>query len=227
MVKRFILLAIFVSGLCYAAQQEKIADFKEDSVPVLNNELRKLGKGIDDNASELGKVKADSSDSLGYLDTKVDNNTIAVNANNDLELKIPSQVQGDILYYNGSIWTRLGAGTSGQYLETQGAGANPVWGTVNTKELGNWVSESGDTVYQASTDGFVIAVGAYSTDSGNIEILSDASNPPTTVRAKAFVYNVNNFVTCITSPVKKNDYWEASKDSAGVVWDYVYWIPLQ
>jgi hypothetical protein len=38
-----------------------------------------------------------------------------------------SDAQGDILYYNGSQYARLGAGTSGQYLKTQGAGANPVW----------------------------------------------------------------------------------------------------
>src|SRR3990167_322374 len=35
--------------------------------------------------------------------------------------------QGDILYRDGSGLARLGAGTSGQYLETQGAGANPQW----------------------------------------------------------------------------------------------------
>jgi len=29
-------------------------------------------------------------------------------------LNIPNQTQGDILYFNGSIWTRLPAGTSGQ-----------------------------------------------------------------------------------------------------------------
>jgi len=36
-------------------------------------------------------------------------------------------VQGDVLYYNGSAWTRLAAGTDGQFLQTQGAGANPQW----------------------------------------------------------------------------------------------------
>lgn len=45
-------------------------------------------------------------------------------------LKIASQAQGDILYYSGSAWARLGAGTNGQYLQTQGAGANPQWATV-------------------------------------------------------------------------------------------------
>lgn len=35
--------------------------------------------------------------------------------------------QGDILYHNGTALARLAAGTSGQFLKTQGAGANPVW----------------------------------------------------------------------------------------------------
>lgn len=38
--------------------------------------------------------------------------------------------QGDILYHDGTSLARLGAGTSGQYLETQGSGANPQWSTV-------------------------------------------------------------------------------------------------
>lgn len=38
--------------------------------------------------------------------------------------------QGDILYYNGSNLTNLGAGTSGYYLKTQGAGADPIWAAV-------------------------------------------------------------------------------------------------
>ena len=40
--------------------------------------------------------------------------------------------QGDILYRNASGLQRLGAGTSGQYLETKGASANPVWSTVSS-----------------------------------------------------------------------------------------------
>lgn len=39
--------------------------------------------------------------------------------------------QGDILYRDGSGLQKLAAGTSGQYLKTQGSGANPVWGTVS------------------------------------------------------------------------------------------------
>lgn len=43
---------------------------------------------------------------------------------------VGSAAQGDLLYRGASAWTRLGAGTSGQYLQTQGASANPQWASV-------------------------------------------------------------------------------------------------
>ncbi len=42
-------------------------------------------------------------------------------------LNIPGQVQGDILYFNGTNWASLTAGTSGYFLKTQGASQNPIW----------------------------------------------------------------------------------------------------
>jgi hypothetical protein len=44
--------------------------------------------------------------------------------------------QGDILYRDGSGLARLGAGTSGQFLKTQGTGANPVWASNTAKLIG-------------------------------------------------------------------------------------------
>lgn len=35
--------------------------------------------------------------------------------------------QGDVLYFNGTNLAKLGAGTSGHFLKTNGAGANPEW----------------------------------------------------------------------------------------------------
>jgi len=35
--------------------------------------------------------------------------------------------QGDILYRNASGWAALTPGASGQFLQTQGSGANPIW----------------------------------------------------------------------------------------------------
>ena len=42
-------------------------------------------------------------------------------------IDLASAAQGDVLYHNGTSYVRLAAGTSGQVLQTQGAGANPVW----------------------------------------------------------------------------------------------------
>lgn len=42
-------------------------------------------------------------------------------------LKLATTNQGDILYDNGTSLVRLTPGTSGYFLKTQGAGANPVW----------------------------------------------------------------------------------------------------
>jgi hypothetical protein len=38
--------------------------------------------------------------------------------------------QGSILYRNATGWTQLGPGTTGQVLQTNGAGANPAWATA-------------------------------------------------------------------------------------------------
>lgn len=43
------------------------------------------------------------------------------------DLAIAGQVQGDILYFNGTNWVRLPPGTAGNFLQTAGAAANPLW----------------------------------------------------------------------------------------------------
>ena len=63
--------------------------------------------------------------------------------------------QGDILYYNGTDWVRLGAGTNGQVLQTGGAGANPSWGTLSSKVV-NVVYATNATQYTA-TQSYVTA----------------------------------------------------------------------
>lgn len=47
-------------------------------------------------------------------------------------INITGTVQGDLYYNNGSAIARLGAGTSGQVLQTGGSGANPSWTTMSS-----------------------------------------------------------------------------------------------
>lgn len=42
---------------------------------------------------------------------------------------VGSAARGDILFRGASTWTRLAAGTSGQFLQTQGSSADPQWAT--------------------------------------------------------------------------------------------------
>ena len=54
------------------------------------------------------------------------------NGTNGTDLTTTLTTQGDLVYRDGSGLQRLGAGTSGQVLQTGGAGANPSWGTVSS-----------------------------------------------------------------------------------------------
>ena len=77
--------------------------------------------------------------------------------------KLEDGTQGDILYYGASgAPARLGFGTSGYFLKTQGTGANPIW-----------AAES-DTTYTAG-DGLDLSGTEFSTDllaNGGLEIQS-------------------------------------------------------
>lgn len=50
-------------------------------------------------------------------------------------LKLGTTNQGDVLYDNGTSLVRLTPGTSGHFLKTQGAGANPTWAAVTYASL--------------------------------------------------------------------------------------------
>lgn len=52
------------------------------------------------------------------------------NGTNGTDVGTVITTQGDLLYRDASGLQRLGAGTSGQFLKTNGAGANPAWASV-------------------------------------------------------------------------------------------------
>jgi len=54
------------------------------------------------------------------------------NGTDGTDLTTTLTTQGDLIYRDGSGLQRLGAGTSGQVLQTGGTGANPSWGTVSS-----------------------------------------------------------------------------------------------
>ncbi len=65
--------------------------------------------------------------------------------------------QGDIMIRDATGPTRLGAGTSGQFLKTQGAGQNPVWADVDGGSF-DFFEKYREFLPWPSLDGFVTTV---------------------------------------------------------------------
>jgi hypothetical protein len=116
---------------------------------------------------------------------------------------IGSAAQGDILYRGAASWARLGAGTNGHFLQTQGAGANPQWAaagggslTVGTSAIGSGAAgrvlyeTSGNVLGEISTltsDGTIVTLAAtVTTGSGSTAGLAATANSLTTGNAFDF-----------------------------------------
>ena len=77
---------------------------------------------VTDNSVTEGKIANDA----------VTNTKIADNAVDGAQIALTGNVQGTVMYYNGTDWVVLTPGTSGEALKTSGAGANPTWGAVSS-----------------------------------------------------------------------------------------------
>jgi hypothetical protein len=72
---------------------------------------------------------------------------IQTNSVDGTMIALGSDAQGDIMYYDGTNYVRLGAGTNGHFLKTQGTSANPAWASVGggTATAVTVADESSDT----------------------------------------------------------------------------------
>lgn len=105
--------------------------------------------------------------------------------------------QGDVFYFNGTNVVRLAAGTSGQYLQTQGAGANPRWFSVAAGlTIGTTTITSGTAGYMlynnAGTLGQLATTGSGSVVRATSPTLSDASISGKTYFGDPFNYAWRN-----------------------------------
>ena len=87
--------------------------------------------------------------------------------------------QGDVLYYDGSDLVNLGAGTSGQFLKTQGADANPVWATagggamefISKNTIGSSVSELVVNFDETEYNNYILRIeGLHGVSDGNFQM---------------------------------------------------------
>lgn len=131
----------------------------------------------------------------------LDNNvtTAKILDNNVTLAKLDDGTQGDILYYGASgAPARLGFGTDGHFLKTQGTGANPVW-AADTGGLFESYACIADKV-AASVAMQTITSGAWRTRNINTEItdpdgIVSISSDQFTLAAGSYILRVSMEVT--------------------------------
>lgn len=99
-------------------------------------------------------IESDNLASSAVTTTKIANDAVTL-------AKMEDGTQGDVLYYGASgAPSRLGTGTSGQFLQTLGAGANPAWSDVPQSVGGSWlnlvVTRPGSTQVTVTADQLVV-----------------------------------------------------------------------
>lgn len=111
-------------------------------------------------------------------------------------------VQGDILYHNGTNLVRLGPGTSGHFLQTQGAAANPAWAAVpgggdllstnNLSDVANAATAFGN-IKQAASDSATGVVELATT--AEVQTGTDTARAVTPAGVAAFVLDEDDFAS--------------------------------
>ena len=127
-------ITVASSGANWTVNNSSITSAKIQDGSIANTDLAGNIQGsklLDSTITET-QLAPNSVGSSELKDNAVDTNAIQNNAVNGSKIALGSDSQGDILYYNGTDYARLGAGTSGKFLKTQGTGANPTWDTAYT-----------------------------------------------------------------------------------------------
>lgn len=101
------------------------------------------------NAVTSTKILDGAITSTKLANGSVTGTAIANNSINGTKIALGSDAQGDIMYYNGTDWARLAAGTAGQLLQTNGAAANPSWVNASTPQFTKSFTSTNQTITSA------------------------------------------------------------------------------
>ena len=106
------------------------------------------------------------------------------NGTDGTDLTTTLTTQGDIVYRDASGLARLGAGTAGQVLQTNGTGANPSWGTVSSDMVkvvdvngGDTTTLAIDSCFSSTYENYLIYANIHTSATAVAHLrLQDASN---------------------------------------------------
>lgn len=124
--------------------------------------------------------------------------------------------QGDVLYRSGTAWTVLAPGSSGQFLSSGGASANPSWssaGAFTTLSASGVVSGAGFSTYLASPP----AIGGTAPAAGAFTTLSASGNDALTYQNTSALAIPTATVTIVTGWTKLFDRVGANFDATSGV----------
>lgn len=132
---------------------------------------------------------------------------------------------GDIIYYGGSAWGKLSAGTSGYVLTSNGAGSLPTYQAIPAVTIFDTpiTGLSAGVVYTAATNGILVISHTVSSGTGEVIVYSDASTPPTTEVGRSQIGVASN---TISIPIFKTNYYSYSSTGASNVIRSATFIPV-
>jgi hypothetical protein len=161
-----------------AANTVKVRDASTTGVPsnkaVADTQLL-IGDGTGFTAAALsGDVTMTNAGVVTIANTSVENAMLADNAVTGAKIAMTSDAQGDVLFYGGTDYERLAAGTSGYFLKTLGSGADPAWAEVpagaptggGTEKVFYENENSVDTDYTLTTNYNAVSAGPVTVASG-------------------------------------------------------------
>lgn len=103
--------------------------------------------------------------------------------------------QGRVLYDNGTAWAALNPGTSGQFLQTQGASANPQWASGNAGTVTSITAGTGLSGGTITGSGTIAA--DFGTTSGKIAQGNDSRFNPAPSAAGGLSYDTGTGYTAL------------------------------
>tara|TARA_B110000285_G_scaffold235587_1_gene318341 strand:+ start:11255 stop:12892 length:1638 start_codon:yes stop_codon:yes gene_type:complete len=108
-----------------AVTAAKFADGSVSTAKIASNavtEAKITAQTITNASIYPGTIRSQEIENGTIVGTDIANNSI-----DGTKIALGSDAQGDVMYYSGTNWVRLAAGTAGQQLQSGGASANPSW----------------------------------------------------------------------------------------------------